>query len=118
MQAIGKAEIDSLLADPDFAAEKFVLISDKSTPAALLDVGFEVPVDLVEQVLDDGHIGLVDRTERIVHQLLLSGGQDSSLDPELADGLVEAEGGRNDADAADDGAVGRDLLSVVNQDGL
>jgi len=106
MESISEAKIDGLLSDPDFSAEKFVPISGKPTTPTSFDVTFEVLVDLVEHVLDDGDLGLVDRLEGVVDQLLLPGGQNSSLDAELADGLVEAERGRDGADAADKGTVG------------
>ena len=107
MEAVGEAEVNGLLADPDLPGEKFVSVSNQPISAAPLDVDLEVLVDRVQHVLDDGGIGLVDRTERVVKGLLLSGGQNSPLDSQLADGLVEAERGRDGADAADDGAETR-----------
>ena len=81
---------------------EFVAVSDEPTSAAVLDVGLKIFVNLVEQVLDDGGLGLVDWPERIIDQFPRAGGEDSSLDPELVDGLVEAEAGRDGANAAHD----------------
>ena len=102
VQAISEAEFNGLFADPNFSAEKFVAVSDEPTSAAVLDVGLKIFVNLVEQVLDDGGLGLVDWPERIIDQFPRAGGEDSSLDPELVDGLVEAEAGRDGANAAHD----------------
>ena len=101
MHPVSETEFDGFSSRPDFSAEKSFAVTDESIAATVVDVRLEVLVKTVQQVLEDGHVFCVHRTERVVHQLVGAGGEDPSFDAQFCDGIVKTEGGRDHTDAAD-----------------